>query len=437
MTVPEMYGFLAVVINMGIIKVPEISSYWSTSWTSHIPFFSSIFSRNRFELIFWMLHVSSVPDGRTPKRLDKVRTLLDGLITNFKSSMQPSSNLSVDETMIGFRGRFGAKQYIPNKPTKYGVKAFTLADSLNGYILDVLLYTGADTLEESTPGYPDLPQPAQIVMALTKDYLNQGRTLFTDRYYTSIPLVQMLENHQTSFTGTCMKNRKQIPQTFRQKCFRLKDGEVQAYRSGRFLALAWRAPSKKKGIIMLTSKDSANVISVTSRATHKEAEKPVVVDSYNQSMNGVDLADQYTVYYSFIRKSKKWWKKVCFWLLEVSIVNSYIIFKHRNTSYTHVQYRKSVVESLAKCYFQETPSRTMRGRPFRQSLSVETFSGDTERLNRRPHFLAKREQHQCVVCSTPQKRRRSSFFCKTCPSNPTLCPDTCHEKYHTQLHFKQ
>ena len=59
-----------------------------------------------------------------------------------------------------------------------------------------------------------------------------------------------------------MKNRKQIPQTFRQKCFRLKDGEVQAYRSGHFLALAWRAPSKKKGIIMLTSKDSANVISV-------------------------------------------------------------------------------------------------------------------------------------------------------------------------------
>ena len=156
MTVPEMYDFLAVVINMGIIKVPEISSYWSTSWTSHTPFFSSIFSRNRFELIFWMLHVSSVPDGRTPKRLDKVRTLLDGLITNFKSSMQPSSNLSVDETMIGFRGRFGAK--LPNKPTKYGVKAFTLADSLNGYILDVLLYTGADTLEESILTCLSLPK---------------------------------------------------------------------------------------------------------------------------------------------------------------------------------------------------------------------------------------------------------------------------------------
>ena len=34
-TVLEMY---ACVINMGIIKVPEIPAYWSTSWTSHIPF---------------------------------------------------------------------------------------------------------------------------------------------------------------------------------------------------------------------------------------------------------------------------------------------------------------------------------------------------------------------------------------------------------------
>ena len=66
-TVLEMYGFLACVINIGIIKVPEIPAYWSTSWTSHIPFFSSVFSRNRFELIFWMLYVSSVPDGCIPK----------------------------------------------------------------------------------------------------------------------------------------------------------------------------------------------------------------------------------------------------------------------------------------------------------------------------------------------------------------------------------
>ena len=278
-----------------------------------------------------------------------------------------------------------------------------------------------------------MPQPVRIVLHLTKDYLNQGRTIFTDCYYTSIPLLQELESQCTCFTGTCMKNRKNLPNSFRQIFFRLSDGEVRAYRSGRLLALAWRSPSKKKGIIMLSSKDSAQTVTVTSRASQRTSDKPVVVDHYNNCMNGVDLANQYTVYYSFIRKSKKWWRKVCFWLIEVAIVNSYILFKSSNPSCSHIQYRRSLVESLARLHLQGNLSRTVPGRPFRRSFTEENFSGDPQRLNKRPHFLAQSEMHQCVVCSNRQKRRRTSFFCKTCPSHPTLCPGSCHGKYHTQV----
>ena len=121
--------------------------------------------------------MSSIPTGHTPKRLHKVQVLLDVLFANFKGNMHPSANLSIDETMIGFRGRFGAKQYIPNKPNKYGIKAFTLADSANGYVLDTLIYTGADTLDHSDPQYASLQQPARIVLTLCNDYLEQGRTV--------------------------------------------------------------------------------------------------------------------------------------------------------------------------------------------------------------------------------------------------------------------
>lgn len=54
----EMEGFMAVIINMGVIQLPEIEAYWSTKWTGEIPFFRRVFARNRFEQIFWMLHVS-------------------------------------------------------------------------------------------------------------------------------------------------------------------------------------------------------------------------------------------------------------------------------------------------------------------------------------------------------------------------------------------
>ena len=71
---------------------------------------------------------------------------------------------------------------------------------------------------------------------------------------------------------------------------------------------AWRAATKKKPLIMLTSSWPHEMVTVRSWRTTQT--KPLVVDRYNQSMNGVDWADQYTVYYLFVSRSVKWWRKV-------------------------------------------------------------------------------------------------------------------------------
>ena len=77
--------------------------------------------------------------------MDKVKLLYDCLITTFQARFYPGQELAVDETMVGFRGRFGAKQYMLQKPVKSGIKCFTLADSSTGYALNTFVYTGADT----------------------------------------------------------------------------------------------------------------------------------------------------------------------------------------------------------------------------------------------------------------------------------------------------
>ena len=64
--------------------------------------------------------------------------------------------------------------------------------------------------------------------------------MFTDRYYTSIPLAQALSEHDTAFTGTSNKNRAELPDEIRVMS-RLKGGEVMAYRTPKLLALAWQA----------------------------------------------------------------------------------------------------------------------------------------------------------------------------------------------------
>ena len=210
-----MNAFLAIILNMGLIELPNIHDYWSTSWVSEVPFFSGVMSRSRFTIIFWLLHVSHEREGGTSHRLDKVRSMLELLIPKFQSSYMPSQNISVDETMVGFRGRFVARQYIPTKP-QYGINAFTMADADHGYLLNILVYTGADTLVDADPSYSHLPQLARIVLHLLSPYLDKGHHVYTDRYYTSLPLADTLASHSTAFTGTTMRNRQGLPDAIRK-----------------------------------------------------------------------------------------------------------------------------------------------------------------------------------------------------------------------------
>ena len=46
--------------------------------------------------------------------------------------------------MIPFKGRLGMKQYMPQKPTKRGIKVWECADSANGYVVDLSVYTGKE-----------------------------------------------------------------------------------------------------------------------------------------------------------------------------------------------------------------------------------------------------------------------------------------------------
>ena len=53
------------------------------------------------------------------------------------------------------------------KPTKWGLKAFVLADSTTGYIVNIIPYTGWETKEiYLSQCNPDLPLHAQVLVAL-------------------------------------------------------------------------------------------------------------------------------------------------------------------------------------------------------------------------------------------------------------------------------
>ena len=59
----------------------------------------------------------------------KVRPIFDYILNKWKTNFKPTKNISVDEGMIAFRGRLSFRQYMPAKPTKYGIKVWMAADS--------------------------------------------------------------------------------------------------------------------------------------------------------------------------------------------------------------------------------------------------------------------------------------------------------------------
>ena len=132
---------------MGLINYPGIEDCWVTTWPFATSSFSSVLKRDRFSLIMRFLHLNDsthyIPKGQPGyDAIFKLRPFLDPLITNFQAAYSLGREVSVDEGMIGFKGRLGFLQYMPKKPTKWGMKAFVLADSVTGYTYNWRLYIG-------------------------------------------------------------------------------------------------------------------------------------------------------------------------------------------------------------------------------------------------------------------------------------------------------
>ena len=144
----------------------------------------------------------------------------------------------------------------------------------------------------------------------------------------------------------------------------------------------------------------------------------------------------YTATYPFIRKTIKWWRKVFFWLIDLSVTNSYALYgEMEQDRIPHIAYRRSIVEALVTRYLSSAPPRPQVGRPRKRSHP----DIDPERLNGHLHLLGKCQQRDCVVCSRQSasgNRHRSIYYCKTCPDNPSLCPDRCFERYHSLRNYK-
>lgn len=440
-TIGEIKAFLGVVINMGLHEKSSLQEYFSEEWTEKQSFFKDIFSRNRFYQIFWGFHLCPPNhDIRNRSRGDKLKNVVAYLDNKCMQYFVPSYHVSLDESTVGFKGRIKFKCYNKDKPTKWGLKIFVLADSKNGYIWSFLPYYGQATTDMLLR--PELLVTSRTVLHFADKLLEKfpdcGFILYVDRYYNSLELALELKKLNIHITGTVQGNRAGLPLQVSKKTH-LKNLNLQQQEYASFTlndsihCLVWR---DKRYVTMLSTSTGNSTEVVERRVKGKVLErvcKPSVICEYNRYMGGVDLADHYISSYNFGRKSIKWWRKLFFWMLEVSIVNSYLLYCCEFGHLEQKKYRKNLIHQLVGA----TRNADRNKKPGRPSTS-----DSEERLNKLPHFIYLQEKNtskDCAVCSNrkvPGGRKETKFYCKTCTRKPGLHPGNCFERYHTLRDYK-
>ena len=111
--------------------------------------FSSVMPRERFQPIMRFLHFGDEPQ-QPDDRLAKVRFLINHLNNTMPEIYTPYKELSLDESMMLWRGRLVFRQYIKNIH-KYGVKFFELCTD-DGLVFKIEMYSGTKFTDTESLG---------------------------------------------------------------------------------------------------------------------------------------------------------------------------------------------------------------------------------------------------------------------------------------------
>lgn len=428
----EIQVFFALNILQGIVKKPDVELYWSRRHSTSTPFFSKIMSYRRFHLIHRYLHFSDDAkfDAKTHEcpKLQKLWPVIKHLNARYQEIMTPERDVTIDESLMLFKGRLHWKQYIPLKRSRFGIKSFMLCESKSGYVYQFIIYTGKDTLFDNN--YQYLCKSSQVVMTLMQPLLNKGYCLTTDNYYTSPELADILLSKQTDMYGTLKLNRKDVPKELQSK--KLKKGEVRAFQRGKVCIIKWM---DKKVVSLLSTIHNPEMIEVPSH-NDEVRKKPQVVMEYNNTMGGVDRLDQHLTNYPIIKKrGKKYYKKIFFHLFDISLWNAFVLYQKHGGKYSNLNFRLDLVDRLIERH------GTVNERIGRPGILPNPL-----RLTER-HFLEVipatekklRPTRQCFVCCSKRNesgkriRRETRYFCPDCGVG--LCLSPCFKIYHTKADF--
>ncbi|XP_068177724.1 piggyBac transposable element-derived protein 4-like [Antennarius striatus] len=460
-TSADMYSFLSLVLYMGIAPLKTLADFWRGTKLFNLPFPASVMPRRRFLAISRALHMNDPATEAandlkrgTPgyDKLCKIRPLYEQILEACHTFFHPYQHISIDERMVASKARIGLKQYVKNKPTKWGFKLFVLADSACGYTQNFFVYAG----REGTP--TGKGRSYDVVMRLLDiPFLGKGYKLYVDNFYTSPTLFLDLLSRKIWACGTVRPNVAGYPKKkHNDMTNRTPRGTIRWIRRDKLLFVKWldtRQVTMCSTLHKAYSNDTATrkVKEADGRWAVKQVPIPGSIKDYNQHMGGVDLSDALISYYNVLHKTRKWYKTLFYHFVDIATVNAFILHKqmcklHNRPELRQKTFREQLIVSLAE--IGSTPRRAapytfttfpcpVPALPPSNKEATASSSGAPglghlpayfaeQMSNVSPRYRATAGRRACVLC-----KRKSPVFCGACQK--TLCFTSvrnCYSEWH-------
>ena len=421
-TLPDMMTFIALALQMGHNLRDTLHDYWSRLRQLHTPFYGETMTQDRFLHILRFLHFAD--NSQRPDQCEeydllwKLRTIFDTLNQAYTKFYNPSEHLAVGEVIVKLQDEVIFRQYIPKKRKCVSIRIYKLCDE-SGYTYDMSVYLGQDSCSTTD----DMTSAHATVRHLTRRVEGVGHKIFMDKFFSSPRLFDDLETRKINSCGTVRANTKDLPPDFGSKNLKLKRGDLRVRTRGGLTALVWK---DRQEVYMLTNMDQppaeGNLCDNGNRPV-----RPDIVKRYNWHMGYVDTSDRMANSYSISRHTFKWTTKLFFHLLDLTVLNSWILLSSCGAKYTHRDFRLLLVRNLIEeaGRSQDRPTPSLVGRASAGASNVTRFES---RHNQ--HWPVKSSQLRCRLCSARGVRKGTVYKCAKCDVG--LCVVPCFAEYHTK-----
>ena len=451
----EFYRYLGLIIYMGFVKLNRLWKYWSKSSLYNLGLPRQTMSLKRFKYIMSCLHVvNHKKEEKTEGRLKKVTYVLDHFKRVCKSVYKPKQNVSVDERMVKSKNRSGIRQYIKNKPVKFGIKLWVLAEADTGYTCDFDVYAGGkdkcanNGQSQNKKGKGKKKKVKgkglgyNVVTKLCESIKDQGYHVYFDNFFTSGPLLDDLKSEYGILScGTTMKNRTGYPVQFKSSDAKwakaAKKGDMRWCREDPKLIVQWK---DNKIITVVSTIHSGNASDTcTRRVKNREGKwervtvrRPMAIREYNKHMGGVDLSDQLTSKYGVLQKVNRWWKTLFLHMIDIAVVNSYIMFNAIRKNYGNNELKR--MKSYDQLTFREELVKELTSYGIDDNEVDESSTSEEEEQGHEYDVEKKPTRGNCALCWFSEKKESKVVtYCTVCNKNYcTLYNRNCMEKVHSK-----